>query len=126
MGYRCVTAVPRRLFASKVFILQKHLPGVWALTQQAGRAAHNLPCLGHLQAKAFKFWLGYAGKQKRQRLVLVRALAKRQQLLVQVAFACWMEYVAHRKLKSQLGDKQSLQVCRQSCRAAEHVLCSAE
>jgi hypothetical protein len=62
------------------------------------------------QARAFKFWLRYAGKQKRQQLALARSKAKRQKKLLQDAYACWVEYVQHKQLKAQLGEKQSLQV----------------
>lgn len=65
------------------------------------------------QARAFKFWLWYAGKQKRQRVVLARTQAKRQKQLAVAAFSCWQEYVQHRHLKVQLGETQGLQV-RQS------------
>lgn len=63
------------------------------------------------QSRAFKFWLWYASKQKRQQLALKRSSAKKQQKLLQGAFACWVEYVGHRHLKTQLGEKQGLQVC---------------
>lgn len=63
-----------------------------------------------VQARAFKFWLWYAGKQKRQQLALARSKAKKQQKLLQDAYACWTEYVQHKHLKTQLGEKQGLQV----------------
>lgn len=71
---------------------------------------HNKPARCCAQARAFKWWLAYAGKQRRQQLALVRNKAKQQQKLVQGTFACWAEYVQHRHLKAQLEEKQGLQV----------------
>jgi hypothetical protein len=62
------------------------------------------------QARAFKFWLWYAGKQKQQQVALVRSKAKKQKKMLQDAYACWVEYMQHKQLKLQLGENQSLQV----------------
>lgn len=67
-------------------------------------------CVPTYQARAFKLWLWYAGSQRRQRLALSRALARRQHMLLQGALSCWGQYVEQRKVKRQLGQQQGLQV----------------